>query len=100
MHMHARVGFATGEAVQCVLVRGLAHNIEVVRPRAGEGFSLGGVFDNEVQSDANNDEPDHKAFPHEESVTVREGCGKTMVFWGIGWAWLKNCEVVHGYGDK
>ena len=98
LHMHARVGFATGQVIQCVLVGGLAHNIEGVGSRAGEGVTFRCAFNNKVDSHADNDEPDHKVFPHEESVTVREGGGKAMVFWEIGGPWLKNCEVGHGYG--
>lgn len=95
--MDACVGFATGQLIQCVLVGGFAHNIEVVGTRTGKIVASDGAFAQEVYSEANNKKPDHKAFPHEKRVTVREGGGKAMVFWGVGRAWLKKCEVAHGY---
>lgn len=83
LHVHARVGLATGETVQYVLVGGFAHNIEIVGPRTGEIVAANDTFGQEVYGEANNKKPDHKAFPHEERVTVREGGGKAMVFWRI-----------------
>jgi len=82
------------------LVGGLTHNIEVVVPRHGKGFALIGRFDNEADSHANNNEPDHKKFPHEERVTVCNGWGKyKMVLKELGNAvkksvrWVTDIEV-------
>lgn len=80
LHVHARVGFATGKLIQCILVGGFANNIEVVGARHGKIVASDGAFGQKVQSDANNDEPDHKEFPHEESVTVRKGGRKARWF--------------------
>ena len=82
--MHARLGFATGQVIQRVLVGRLPHNIEGVGSRTGQSVASKGAFGQKIQGDANNDEPDHINL-HEESVTVREGGGKARLF-GIDWA--------------
>lgn len=58
--MHARVGFATGELIQRVLVGCLAHNIEVVGPRTGKGFALSGRLDEKIQGNGNADRKNEK----------------------------------------
>lgn len=48
-----------------------AKNPHLDATRTGKGFALGGVFDNEVQEDANDDPPnEHKDIPHDECVSV------------------------------